>query len=63
MKKMYLGLSFLGIILPFAIVIPWIQNYGLNIDLFVSEWFANRISQFFDVDFLITWLVWQLFIL
>ncbi len=63
MKKVYLGLSIIGTVIPLAIFIPWLQVNGLNIGLFVSEWFANRIAQFFAVDFLISWFVWLLFIL
>ena len=63
MKYLYLGLSIVGTIVPFAIFIPWLQIHGLNIELFISEWFANSIAQFFAADFLISWLAWLIFIL
>lgn len=62
MKKVYLGLSILGTIIPFTIFIPWVVTNGLNLPLFVSEWFSTPISQFFAADFLITWLVWMIYI-
>lgn len=63
MKKCYIALSVLGTIIPFAIFVPWLLIHGLNISLFVSEWLSTPISKFFAADFIITWLVWFLFIL
>lgn len=62
MKKVFLGLSVLGTIIPFAIFVPWLLVNGLNVSLFVSEWLSTPISTFFAADFLITWLVWLVFI-
>ena len=62
MKKLYLLLSVIGTIVPFAIFIPWVLNHGLDLSLFVREWLATPIAQFFAAYFLITWLVWLVFI-
>ncbi|MDU7337739.1 MAG: DUF2834 domain-containing protein [Clostridium sp.] len=62
MKKIYLGISILGIIIPFSIFVPWLLVNGLNLSLFVREWLSTPISQFFAADFLITWLAWLVFI-
>lgn len=62
MKKFYIGLSILGTIIPFTIFVPWMLANGLNLSLFVSEWFSTPISKFFAADFIITWLVWFVFI-
>lgn len=62
MKKLYLCLSVVGTLLPFTIFVPWLLVNGLNLSLFVSEWLSTPISQFFAADFLITWLVWLIFI-
>ncbi len=63
MKKVYLVISILGTIIPFTLFIPWIGANGFNMQLFVSEWFANRISQFFAADFIISWLCFILFMI
>ncbi len=62
MKKMYLAISILGTVIPFTFFIPWIGKNGLDVNLFVSEWFTNQISQFFAADFIISWLCFLLFI-
>lgn len=62
MKKIYLGISILGTIIPYTIFIPWLLKNGLNIPMFVTEWFSTPISIFFAADFLITWLTWLIFI-
>ena len=61
MKKIYLFISILGTLIPFVIFIPWIGVNGIDLQLFISEWFANRISQFFAADFIISWLCFILF--
>ena len=62
MKKIYIILSVLGTIIPFTVFVPWMLTNGLNLPLFVSEWFSTSISKFFAADFIITCLVWLVFI-
>ena len=62
MKRFYLTMSMIGTIIPFYIFIPWLIENGLDFKLFVSEWFATRISQFFAADFLISWIVFVIFV-
>jgi len=61
-KEVYLALAILGTIIPYIIFTPWIIENGINIALLVEELFTNRVSSFFAVDFLITWVVLILFI-
>ncbi|MCH4890942.1 DUF2834 domain-containing protein [Acidaminobacter sp. JC074] len=49
--------------IPFTIFIPWLSENGLNLSLFVSEWFINRISQFFAADFIVSWLCFLVFLI
>lgn len=63
MKKIYLFLAIVGTIIPFSIFIPWLFNNGLDIQLFASQWFANRISQFFAADFIVSWLCFLIFLI
>ena len=41
---------------------PWVMVHGLDVSLFVSELFANRIGGFFGLDVLISVCVLTLFI-
>jgi hypothetical protein len=63
MKKVLIGFSVLGTIIPFTIFVPWLLTNGLDVSLFVREWFSTPISKFFAADFIITWLAWLLFLL
>jgi len=63
MKKLYLFLSVLGTILPFYIFVPWFMNEGLNLRLLLNLLLINPISQFFAMDFIISWIVFSIFII
>ena len=53
-KTVYLMLCLLGIALPYWAFVPWIAENGLNLRLFFEHLFANRISEFFAADVLIS---------
>ncbi len=49
-RRVYLLLCVVGLVLPYWQFIPWVAIHGLNLRLFLSELFANRISAFFGMD-------------
>ena len=53
-KTVYLVLCILGFALPYAELVPWLLQHGLNLSLFVHELFANRIGAFFGMDVLVS---------
>jgi hypothetical protein len=53
-KNVYLGLCFVGFVLPYWQFVPWVSAHGLNLVLFARELFANRISAFFGMDVLVS---------
>ncbi|QRG68464.1 DUF2834 domain-containing protein [Brevibacillus choshinensis] len=61
MKSFYLFLTIAGAILPYSHFIPFLRSHGLDVNLFVSELFANNISSFFATDFLICCLTFWVF--
>jgi hypothetical protein len=60
-KSVYLGLCFVGFVVPYWQFVPWVSTHGLNLALFVRELFANRISAFFGMDVLVSALVLVVF--
>lgn len=54
MKYVYLLLLVLGTVLPLSQFFPFVTRYGLNVNLFFSQLFANRISSFFAMDVLVS---------
>ena len=60
---LYLLFAIAGAALPLSQFLPWIAEHGLDLPLFFSELFANRISSFFGLDVivsavvLITWIL------
>lgn len=57
MQITYLTLCILGTILPYSQFIPFVVEHGLNLQLFVEQLFANRISSFFGMDLIVSSLV------
>ena len=53
-KNAYLGLSVLGVLLPYWQFLPWAAQNGLNLPLFVQQLSANRIGAFFGMDVLVS---------
>lgn len=58
----YLTLCILGTILPYSQFVPFLVEHGLNLQLFVEQLFANRVSSFFGMDLIISSLVFWVFV-
>ena len=56
-RPFYLIFCVLGILLPYSQFVPWLQEHGLNLSLFLRELFANRISAFFAMDVIVSAIV------
>jgi hypothetical protein len=53
-RAAYLALSLVGLVVPYALFLPWVVDHGLNLPLFARELFANRIGGFFGLDVLVS---------
>ena len=62
LRHVYLFLCLLGIIVPYAQLIPWILEHGLNLPLLVRELFVTRIGAFFGLDVVVSAIVLFVFI-
>lgn len=62
MKYIYLCLAIVGAVWPYTYFIPFLREHGIDIKLFASELFANNISSFFASDFLISCLIFWVFL-
>ncbi len=62
MQFIYLVLCILGFVLPYSQLIPFFAENGLNLSLFWSQLFANRISSDFAFDLLISSVVFWIFV-
>lgn len=59
LKSFYLLLAILGLVLPYSQFIPFIFEHGLDIKLFFTQLFANKISGFFGMDVIVSsWAFW-----
>ena len=56
-RQFYLIFCVLGIFLPYSQFVTWLLEHGLNLSLFFSELFANRISAFFVLDVIVSAIV------
>lgn len=54
MAPLYLALSVIGMVAPYARFVPWLIEHGLDVRLFVSELFSTRIGGFFGLDVLLS---------
>ena len=61
MKRLYLILAILGLVVPYYFFVSFLLAHGLNLGLLVEQLFANEISTFFAVVLIITALVFLLF--
>jgi hypothetical protein len=61
-RHVYLVLCAAGILLPYSQFVPWVAEHGLDMRLFVSELFANRIGGFFGMDVIVSAVVLWVFI-
>ena len=62
LRTTYIVLCLVGLLLPYSQLIPWLVEHGLNIDLFVEQLFANRVSAFFAADVLVSAVVLIVFV-
>lgn len=62
MKNIYLALAILGIILKITQFVPWFDQNGLNISLFLKQIMSSKVATFAWVDFLITIITLILFV-
>ncbi len=62
MKRFYLLGAVLGTLLPYAFFVPFVLKHGLNIPLFFSQLFANRIAAFFGMDVIVSAVVLWVFV-
>lgn len=60
-KKIYLLSAVLGTILPYYFLTLFVIENGFNFPLLISELFANNISTFFAVDFLISCIIFLVY--
>jgi len=50
LKTAYLILCVLGVALPYWQFAPWVWEHGLDLPLFFSQLFENRVGAFFGMD-------------
>ena len=50
LKTAYLILCVLGVALPYWQLAPWLSEHGLDLPLFFSQLFENRVGAFFGMD-------------
>ena len=53
-KRVYLGLAFIGLILPYSQFVPFLIENGLNLSLTIQEITGYRLSAFAWLDVIIT---------
>ncbi|MEW6562457.1 MAG: DUF2834 domain-containing protein [Pseudomonadota bacterium] len=54
MKKIYLLLCIVGVLLPFATFFPWLSAHGLAFHLLAQQAFSEPVSAFAWVDVLVS---------
>jgi hypothetical protein len=62
MSVVYLVLSVLGAVLPYAKFLPWVQEHGLNLPLLLTELFSTRVGGFFGLDVILSAVTLLIFI-
>ena len=50
----YVILCVLGTVLPYSQFVPFLRDHGLNVQEFISQLFATRISGFFAMDVIVS---------
>jgi len=61
-QVIYLILFIAGTILPCSQLVPFLGEHGLDMQLFVQQLFANRISGFFGLDVVVSSVVFWVFV-
>lgn len=62
MRRLYLLLTILGLVLPYYFLGQFLFQQGLNLPLLLQQLFASPISTFFAVDVMISSLVFWVFV-
>jgi hypothetical protein len=62
LRHLYLGFCFIGTVLPYWKLVPWVMEHGLNLSALCQELFATRIGAFFGLDVVVSAFVLFLFI-
>jgi len=58
LRHLYLAFAVIGLVLPYSQFVPWIvEHHALNMELFIRDLFANRISAFFAMDVIVSAIV------
>jgi len=58
LRHLYLAFAVIGLVLPYSQLVPWIvEHHALNMELFIRDLFANRISAFFAMDVIVSAIV------
>ena len=53
-KSLYVLLCVVGTLLPYSQFIPFLQEHGLDVRVFVEQLFATRIGGFFGLDVIVS---------
>jgi predicted exporter len=61
-RFVYLALFILGAVVPYAALLPWVIDHGVDVPRLIEELFANRISTFFALDVIVSAIVLWLFV-
>jgi len=61
-KIVYLLLAMLGAFVPYVHFLPWLREHGLDLPLFFHELHANRVSEFFAADVIVSAVVVLVFL-
>jgi hypothetical protein len=62
LRHVYLLLCILGVVVPYAELIPWLSQHGLQPGLLLPELFATRIGAFFGLDVVVSAIVLFVFV-
>jgi hypothetical protein len=62
MGAVYLLLSVLGAVIPYAKFVPWVREHGLDLQLLTTELFSTRIGGFFGTDVILSAITVLIFI-
>ena len=58
LRHLYFALALIGLLLPCSQFVPWLmEHHAPNMQLFIRDLFANRISAFFALDVIVSAIV------
>jgi hypothetical protein len=63
MRRWYIGLAVVGVVVPYALFTPWMMDNGFPVGVVLELWFANEVTTFFAADLLLTTMVFVVFVL